>query len=327
MKTNSKISGIHHITAIASSALENVAFYENVLGLRLVKKTVNFDDPYTYHLYYGDSDGTPGTIMTFFPWENLPRGEAGAGMVTAIAFSIPVGSIDYWRKQLSVHGIESMEGERFGEVFIQFADPHGLSLELIETPTVHSILNRRRNSKPADHRIVGFHSATALLRSLEETQTMLVNLMGMKLHHKEGNRYRFKMKSDESFGHFYDVVVDSQAKAGQQGGGTVHHIAFRTPTYDEQTYWQKSLRDSGYSVTPIRDRKYFKSIYFHEPGGILFEIATDPPGFTVDEPYESLGRDLKLPEQYESRRSEIERRLPGLKASGQREADFLRKAS
>ena len=327
MKTNSQVGGIHHITAIASSASENLAFYENVLGLRLVKKTVNFDDPFTYHLYYGDSDGTPGTIITFFPWENLPRGKAGAGMVTAIAFSIPMGSIDYWRKQLGVHGIDTIDGERFGEAFIQFEDPHGLPLELIETPTVHSILNQGRNSKPADHRIVGFHSATALLRSLEETQSMLVNLMGMRLEDKAGSRYRFKMKNDETFGHFYDVVVDSQAKPGQQGGGTVHHIAFRTPTDDEQRYWQKFLMDNGFSVTPIRDRKYFKSIYLHEPGGVLFEIATDLPGFTVDEPHESLGCDLKLPDQYESRRSEIERRLPGLIASGRSEADSLRRAS
>jgi glyoxalase family protein len=321
MKINSKISGIHHITAIASSASDNLAFYENVLGLRLVKKTVNFDDPYTYHLYYGDSDGAPGTIITFFPWENLPPGKAGAGMVTAIAFSIPMGSIDYWRRQLSIHGIDTLEGERFGEAFIQFEDPHGLSLELIETPTVHSILNQTRNSKPADNRILGFHSATALLRSLEETQSLLVNLMSMKLHDKQGNRYRFKIKRDDAFGQFYDAVIDAQAENGLQGGGTVHHIAFRTPTDEEQKYWQKSLMESGYAVTPIRDRKYFKSIYFHEPAGVLFEIATDPPGFTVDEPYESLGRDLKLPDQYESMRSEIETRLPELQSNFKKTVD------
>jgi glyoxalase family protein len=316
MNKNTKISGIHHITAIASSATENLAFYENVLDLRLVKKTVNFDDPYTYHLYYGDTTGAPGTIMTFFPWENLPRGKAGAGMVIAIAFSIPRGSIDYWRERLSVHGIETKEGERFGEAFIQFEDPHGLSLELIETPAVHSILNQSHHSKSADNRIVGFHSATTLLRSLEETQSLLVNLMGMEPHDKQGNRYRFKMKNDDAFGHFYDVVIDAQAENGLQGGGTVHHIAFRTQTDEEQKYWQKSLMQGGYEVTQIRDRKYFKSIYFNEPGGVLFEIATDPPGFTVDESYESLGRDLKLPHQYESMRAEIESRLPKLRSSG-----------
>ncbi len=323
LKNNSKMNGIHHVTAIASSASENVAFYENVLGLRLVKKTVNFDDPYTYHLYYGDSDGAPGTIMTFFPRENLPRGKAGTGMVTSIAFSIPKGSVEYWRKQLNAHGIELMEGERFGETFIQFEDPHGLSLELVETPAVHTATDQRSHSNSAANRIVGFHSATALLRSVEKTESLLVNLMGMKLHDKEGNRYRYKMTLDDAFGHFYDVVIDAQAENGLAGGGTVHHIAFRASTEDELKYWQKLSTDSGFAATPIRDRKYFKSIYFNEPGGILFEIATDQPGFTVDEPYESLGRDLKLPDQYESIRSEIESRLPKFHPTGVVDIDVV----
>jgi glyoxalase family protein len=323
MNNKSIISGIHHITAITSSASENLNFYETVLGLRLVKKTVNFDDPYTYHLYYGDATGAPGTIITFFPWENLPRGKAGAGMVTSIAFSIPMGSVDYWRERLKVNGVETKKGERFGDSLIQFEDPHGLSLELIETPTVHSTLNLSPDSKSTAHHIVGFHSATALLQSLQETQAVLTNLMGMVRHDKEGNRYRFKMKSDDSFGHFYDVVIDAQAENGRQGGGTVHHIAFRTPTDDEHKYWQKSLTESGFSVTPIRDRKYFKSIYFHEPGGVLFEIATDPPGFTVDETYDNLGHELQLPDQFEPMRSEIEGRLPKLQSNRQPNADLL----
>ena len=316
MNNNSKISGIHHITAIASSVSENLAFYEEALGLRLVKKTVNFDDPYTYHLYYGDSRGSPGTIITFFPWEKLPRGRAGAGMVTSIALSISMGSVDHWRNRLNCEGIETKEGSRFGDHVIQFEDPHGLSLELVETPTAHSALIQSSNQKSDPYRIVGFHSATALLNSLKETQSLLLNLLGMVLHDKEGIRYRFKMERDDFFGHFYDVVIDAQAETGRQGGGTVHHIAFRTPTDDEQKNWQKSLMDKGFSVTPIRDRKYFKSIYFHEPGGVLFEIATDPPGFTVDEPYERLGRDLKLPAQYEFMRTDIESRLPKLPATG-----------
>ena len=312
MNNHSKISGIHHITAIASSAAENLAFYENVLGLRLVKKTVNFDDPYTYHLYYGDQEGSQGTIMTFFPWEKLPRGKTGAGMVTSIAFSIPIDSVDYWRKRLNENVVETKEGERFGDSLIQFEDPHGLSLELIETPTAHPTSIQSRNPISAADRIVGFHSATTLLRSLKETQSLFMNSMGMVLHDQEANRYRFKMKPDDAIGHFYDVVIDAQAETGRQGGGTVHHIAFRTSTDDELKYWQKSLMDNGFSVTSIRDRNYFKSIYFHEPGGVLIEIATDPQGFTVDEPYERLGRDLKLPDQYESMRTEIERRLPKL---------------
>jgi len=325
MNNNPHFSGIHHITAITSSASENLAFYEEVLDLRLVKKTVNFDDPFTYHLYYGDSAGTPGTIITFFPWENLPRGKAGAGMVTAIAFSIPMGSVDFWRKRLNAQGLETMEGKRFGDRLIQFNDPHGLSLELIETPTVHSNLNQSGNSKSVASRIAGFHSATALLRSLDEARSLLVNLMGMALYDTEGNRYRFKMKSDDSLGQYYDVVVDAQAENGRQGAGTVHHIAFRTPTDDEQKYWQKSIMDNGFSVTPIRDRKYFKSIYFHEPGGVLFEIATDPPGFTVDEAHDDLGNKLQLPDQYEPMRGEIESRLPQLHANRKRDSALLHK--
>jgi glyoxalase family protein len=315
MTENSKISGIHHITAIASSASENLTFYENLLGLRLVKKTVNFDDPYTYHLYYGDSNGAPGTIITFFPWEKMPRGRTGAGMVTSISFSIPTGSANHWLKRFNDNGIETSEGERFGDSVIRFEDPHGLSLELIETPIPRSTSNRSNDPGSVSHAIMGFHSATALLKSLEETKSLLLDSMEMELHDKEGNRYRFKMKSDESFGNFYDVVVDGQAENGQQGGGTVHHIAFRTPTEDDQKYWQRSLMDNGFSVTPVRDRKYFKSIYFHEPGGVLFEIATDPPGFAVDEPYERLGHELKLPNQYEPMRAEIESRLPKLHAT------------
>ena len=242
MNSDSKISGIHHITAIASSAAENLAFYENVLGLRLVKKTINFDDPYTYHLYYGDQEGSPGTILTFFPWEKLPRGKTGAGMVTSIAFSVPIDSVDYWRRRLSEDGVETKGGERFGDSLIQFEDPHGLSLELIETPAAHMTSIQSRSPISAAHSIVGFHSATALLRSLKETQSLLMNSMGMVLHDQEANRYRFKMKRDDAIGRFYDVVIDAQAEHGQQGGGTVHHLAFRTPTDDGLKYWQKSLR-------------------------------------------------------------------------------------
>lgn len=312
MKQITKIGGIHHITAISSFAAENLEFYRNVLGLRLVKKTVNFDDPYTYHLYYGDSAGSPGTIMTFFPWEASPRGKSGAGMITATAFSIPEGSIEYWENHLTTHGIEIKESIRFGDRVIQFEDPHGLILELIETPLARSINGPKHSSIPAAHAIIGFHSATALHHSVEETKILLTDAMGMVLHDREQDRYRFKMKNEESFGHFYDVVVDPQAESGRQGAGTVHHIAFRTPTDDSQNGWQKSIREHGFSVTPVRDRKYFKSIYFHAPGGILFEIATDPPGFAIDENQENLGSGLLLPDQYEPMRSEIENRLPKL---------------
>jgi glyoxalase family protein len=327
MNTNTKINGIHHITAIASSASENLDFYENVLGLRLVKKTVNFDDPYTYHLYYGDAAGAPGTIMTFFPWEQLPPGKAGAGMVTETAFSIPFDAVDFWRKRLSANGIETRETERFGERVIQFEDPHGLSLELVGVSAVPPTVSAKNSAIPSTNAIPGFHSASALLNSLEETQYLLVDMMGMALQGCEGNRFRFKMENVDSVGAFYDVVVDPGAESGRQGGGTVHHIAFRIPTDDGQKYWQKLIRDNGFSVTPVRDRKYFKSIYFHAPGGILFEIATDPPGFAVDESIDLLGHRLQLPNQYESIRTEIEDRLPELQSDSKGNIEFSRSVS
>jgi glyoxalase family protein len=277
-----------------------------------VKKTVNFDDPYTYHLYYGDSIGSPGTILTFFPWEKLPRGRSGAGMVTAVAFSIPTDSVGYWQKRINLYGGITKEAKRFGDRVVQFEDPHGLPLELIETSAAHFTSAFNGSSIPPDHRIVGLHSATVRHRSYEETAFLLTDLMGLVLHDQERNRYRFKMSADGMRGNFLDVALDAQAEYGRQGGGTVHHIAFRTGTDEEQKSWRKWLVAKGFAVTPVRDRKYFKSIYFHEPGGVLFEIATDPPGFTVDEPLGRLGHDLKLPDQYEPMRAEIERRLPNL---------------
>ena len=312
MKPTPRISGIHHITAIASSAKENLAFFEQLLGLRLVKKTVNFDDPTTYHLYYGDRFGSPGTILTFFPWERLPAGRPGAGMVTAIAFAVDLHSIDYWRKRLEANGIATTQSRRFGEPVISFADPHGLPLELIGVSQPAALAHWERSPIPPAHAVAGFHSATALLNRLEPAGELLRDSLGMELHDSEANRHRFKTTDDRSPGHYYDVVVDPAAEAGRPGSGTVHHIAFRTGSDEEQLIWQKTLRSDGLAVTPVRDRKYFRSIYFHEPGGVLFEIATDPPGFSVDESPRALGTSLQLPDQYEPRRAEIERQLPEL---------------
>jgi predicted esterase/catechol 2,3-dioxygenase-like lactoylglutathione lyase family enzyme len=290
MNANPRISGIHHITAVASSAAENLAFYENVLGMRLVKQTVNFDDPYTYHLYYGDAEGSPGTILTFFPWENLPQGRPGTGMITAISLAVPRLSIDFWIQRIGSSGIGVKTDERFGDPVIQFADPHGLPVELIGVADPPPIAYWHKSPIADEHAVSGFHSATATLKSLEEIKTLLMDVMGLTLHD------------------------DPQAPTGRPGGGTVHHIAFRTDNDAAQSVWQSTLTKSGVGVTGVRDRKYFRSIYFHSPGGVLFEIATDPPGFTVDEPVEELGAALKLPEQYEPIRSDIEKRLPPLRS-------------
>ncbi len=315
MNSQKEIKGIHHITAISGSAAENIAFYENVLGLRLVKQTVNFDDPFTYHLYYGDKEGNPGTILTFFPWQGVPQGKNGRGMVTAIAFEIPIGSAIYWRERLLQHGIETTSEQRFGEEVIAFSDPHGLGLELIATGQASALLQDTNDSYGPLFPIIGFHSATSTLRSIQETKELLGDYLGMELHVQDGKRYRFKMKNDTSRALFYDLLVEPEAELGRQGSGSVHHIAFRTADDKEQLLWQRSLLEGGYPVTGVRDRKYFKSIYFHEPGGVLFEIATDPPGFAVDEAVESLGGTLQLPEEYEAMRSEIEQNLPPLRES------------
>lgn len=308
-----KIRGIHHITAIAASTPENLIFYESVLGLRLVKQTVNFDDPFTYHLYYGDADGRPGTIITFFPWEKLPRGRAGAGMVTAIAFAMPGQSMAFWQDRLRRHRVAFTETERFGEPVLVFADPHGLALELVADPQSMPAAAWPQSPVPAAHAIRGLHTATALSPAPEATEALLTRVMGMVPAGTDGDRRRFRMSAADGPGRYFDLVVDPRARTGRAGGGTVHHIAFRAADTSEQEAWRRALSRAGHSPTAVVDRNYFQSIYFREPGGLLFEIATDPPGFTVDEAPAQLGGSLKLPSQYESMRSQIENRLPPLR--------------
>jgi glyoxalase family protein len=315
MNTNLTISGIHHITAVTSSAAGNLAFYEKILGLRLVKQTVNFDDPFTYHLYYGDAKGSPGTILTFFPWENLPRGKPGAGMVTAIAFAVPRTSIAFWTRRIEAQDIRIERSDRFGDPVLQFADPHGLPIELIGTSDHPPTAHWPEGPIEKAHAVTGFHSATVTVNALEENDNLLRKVMGLTLHARENRRYRFRMNATEAPGRFLDVVYDPQAPSGRPGGGTVHHIAFRTENDASQLRWQSILRKSGVGVTDVRDRKYFRSIYFHIPAGVLFEIATDPPGFAIDESVHELGSSLRLPEQYEPMRSEIEQRLPRLRSA------------
>ena len=305
---NLAVPGIHHITAVAASAAENLDFYTRVLQLHLVKQTVNFDDPFTYHLYYGDRDGRPGTILTFFPWEQVTRGTSGAGMVTAIAFAVPIHAIAHWCQQLDHFGIRYHRTTRFDEPVIGFRDPHGLPLELIGTRAESA-------AAPPSPAIAGLHSATLLLNHLDATQSLLETGLNMILEQKNGLRFRFGMHDHNTPGHWLDVVVDPSAAPGRPGGGTVHHIAFRTPDADAQRRWPAQLEGFDLDISGVRDRKYFQSIYFREPGGVLFEIATDPPGFAVDEDPDHLGTALKLPSRYEPRRNAIESQLPPLRIS------------
>lgn len=300
-----EISGIHHVTAIASDPQQNVNFYAGVLGLRLVKKTVNFDDPGTYHFYYGDEHGAPGTILTFFPWRGVQRGRQGTGQATTTSFSVPEESFGYWVERLTKHGVEyDKPARRFDEQVLGFRDPDGLALELV----AHAGEKRdgwEQGSVPAEHAIRGFHTVTLCVDSLEGTVKLLAETMGLRKIREEGNLFRYEA-GDGGAGAQVDVQHTPGFWKGVVAGGTVHHVAWRTESDETQLAWQSKITEAGLSVTPVLDREYFHSIYFREPGGILFEIATDPPGFAVDEPVESLGSSLKLPPWLEASRQKIE---------------------
>lgn len=304
-----QIPGIHHITAIAGSPQQNVDFYARVLGLRLVKKTVNFDDPYTYHLYYGDEIGHPGSIMTFFPWPAANPGRVGTGQVSTTAFMVPESSIDYWQERLAERGVET-DGPmvRFDERLIAFRDPDGLQLELITHPAAAEIEPWSGGPVPAEHAIRGFHGATLAVEAHERTADLL-ETMGFEPVGEEPQQ-RFRYRSSADIGSTIDVVCSPNMRPGYTSAGTVHHIAFRVESEEVQMERRDQLVNAGFNVTPIIDRQYFKSIYFREPAGVLFEIATDPPGFTKDEDVTDLGTELKLPSWLESRRDQIEAHLP-----------------
>ncbi|WP_377889017.1 ring-cleaving dioxygenase [Alkalihalobacillus sp. R86527] len=295
-------TGIHHITALVGNPQENVDFYSGVLGLRLVKKTVNFDDPGTYHLYFGNEEGAPGTIMTFFPWSNAQKGRIGSGQVGVTSFVIPGGSIGFWKERLEKFEVNYNERKRFGENLLEFDDPHGLHLELVERE------EGERNTwnfggVDSPNAIKGFAGATLLSGQPEATNNVLEDLLGFKRVSEEGDFIRFK--SSGSIGNTVDVKKTS-LPSGSLGSGTVHHIAWRANDFDDHESWKELIEDKGYNPTPVIDRQYFNAVYFREEGGILFEIATDPPGFAKDEDSEEMGKDLLLPPWLEDKRTQIE---------------------
>lgn len=310
-KMQDNILGLHHITAISNSAKGNFNFYTNVLGLRLVKKTVNFDDPGTYHFYFGDEQGTPGTIITFFPWEGIGPGKNGAGMATHTGYAVPEGSLDFWKDRLAQYDIMAEENEIFGEKLLSFQDPDGMQLYLV-VPAQPD--NRKPWTTPEigeDVAIRGFHNVTLTLKSSKATAKVLTDILGYSLKGQEGNRYRFTTDAIET-ANIVDIIEDFDAPAGRNAAGTNHHVAFRVKNDSILMDFRKKVMDAGLDITPKIDRDYFFSLYFREPGGVLFELATDNPGFTVDEPLEKLGSSLKLPKRYESVRSKIESVLPEL---------------
>jgi glyoxalase family protein len=308
------ISGLHHVTAIASDPQRNLDFYVGTLGLRLVKRTINFDDPGTYHFYFGDNRGTPGTILTFFPWPGARRGTRGKGQVEAMAFAISPNSVSYWLERLKHHHVAAeTTSPRFGEEVVRLIDPDGLPIELIAVAagvspaTIHPWPH---SPVPEEHMLCGFHSVSAALEGYERTARLLTDTFGYHLIDESGNRFRFSSADDTAPGRIFDLLCQPEFAVGRLAAGSVHHIAFRTKDEAEQLQWREHLVDLGYNVTPVIDRTYFHSIYFREPGGVLFEIATEPPGFTLDEKLDELGTHLRLPPSMESARSQIEEILP-----------------
>jgi glyoxalase family protein len=301
---NSTIPGIHHVTAIAADPQRNLDFYTQVLGLRLVKLTVNFDDPQTYHFYFGDSEGRPGTLLTFFPWPAAPRGRSGTGQVTTTSFAVAAESLGYWMERLAWHSVAvESPSTRFHEELLSFEDPDGLRLELVGVPNL-----------PGPE-VQAFHSVTLSVEGYERTAGLLAGAFEYRPAGESGNRFRF-VSAQGGRASIVDVVCLPDARRGSTLPGTVHHVAFRVPDGAAQKQWREKVFSLGFNVTPVIDRTYFQSIYFREPGGVLFELATDPPGFTVDEDPAGLGTSLRLPRQYEPMRERLEGLLPKLRLPG-----------
>jgi glyoxalase family protein len=307
------MKGLHHVTAIASDPQRNLDFYIGLLGLRLVKRTINYDDPGTYHFYLGDAIGTPGTILTFFPWPGVRRGSRGAGEVEATAFAIAPGSVNYWLERLQEYHVPAERlPERFGEEVIRLADTDGMLIELLATRSGDEVQPWIEGPVPVEHSLRGIHSVSAAVESHQATATLLTETFGYRLVQEMGKRLRFSAPGAGT-GKAIDLIQRPESSPGRLGAGSVHHIAFRVADDAEQSAWRAKIVDLGYDVSPIMDRVYFRSIYFREPGGVLFEIATDSPGFTTDENVRELGTNLCLPPWMEGSRPKIEQILPKIR--------------
>lgn len=308
---NQLVLGLHHVTALSSDPQKTVDFYAGILGLRLIKKTINYDAPEIYHLYFGNEKGSPGTILTFFPYEDIPKGRKGNGQLTITSFSISENAMAYWTRRLANFNIP-FKGpeERFDEQLIYFEDHDGLGLELVANKNDQRIGFTNGNI-PLELAIKGFYGITLSEECYEKSAGLLIGQMDHTLIAEKGNRFRYSANNKP--GNFVDILCTPDALKGQGGQGTVHHVAFATENDSTQKEARTKLLKFGLNVTPIIDRQYFHSIYFREPGGVLFEIATLPPGFTVDEPLDSLGSALMLPPWEEYHRAEIEKSLPPIK--------------
>ncbi|HEX6488017.1 MAG TPA: ring-cleaving dioxygenase [Candidatus Dormibacteraeota bacterium] len=306
-----QLPGIHHVTCITGDVQRNVDFYVSVLGLRFIKKTVNFDVPDTYHLYYADLVGTPGTAMTFFGWPHLPWGAQGAGQIREVSFAIPPEALDFWSARLRDLEVPHDRERRFDTEVITFADPDRMRLELVGDAAALESRWQAWDGGPIqpEHQIRGFHSVTLLERALEPTAQFLTGTLGFREAGNDCDRVRFTTGAGGASA-TVNVIADSAAPRSHEAVGTVHHVAWRATDEEHQLQWRAAVVEAGRDVTPVINRKYFRSIYFREPGGVLFEIATDGPGFTVDESVADLGSSLQLPPQYEERRENLNFNLP-----------------
>lgn len=305
------ITGIHHVTAVSGDVQENIDFYTGFLGLRLVKTTVNFDDPEVYHFYFGDESGTGGTIMTTFPYgKKVKKGRTGQGKINVTAFSLPMDSLSFWLERLKEYQIDfkPIENRFKKEQFISLEDDDGLGIELVFTEKEERMGYSYSESVPEEHSIRGIHHVTMAVNQLEKTSDFLTSILNHQLIVQEGDLYRFAVEDQP--GQYIDVRVAPNMERGLSGRGMVHHVAFLTPNTTTQGMIMKKVEAYGISTTEVRDRNYFSSIYFNEPSGIIFEIATAGPGFTIDEDILELGMTLKLPEPLEARRSELTQILP-----------------
>lgn len=310
--SDARVTGLHHVTAIAGEARENLDFCTGALGLRLVKRSVNQDDPGTYHLFYADAEGHPGTDVTFFPWAGMGPGRKGTGLTVELALAVPPGALDFWSDRLSRHGARVREREeRFGESALPFADPHGLELALVESADPREFTPWERSPVPSEHQIRGIHGVRLWERERAATAGFLTAAMGFDEVGAEAGWHRYALEGGGS-GRLLEFKELPDARRGAWGRGSVHHVAFRVPDEEAQVAVRERLEEAGRRPTAVIDRFWFRSVYFREPGGALFEIATDGPGFAVDEDPETLGETLVLPPWLEPRREQIEAALPPL---------------
>jgi glyoxalase family protein len=310
-----KTAGLHHITSVTRDPQTNIDFYQQVLGQRLVITTINFDDPGTYHLYYGDYTGVPGTAMTFFGWLNSVQGKVGTGETQAVAYTIPQNSLSFWNARLKQFGFSPMRIEtRFGQEVIPFIDPEGMRLELITAENLPEIQPWPDSPIPEENELHGFYGVSLWLDEIETTTKILTDVLGYESGGQKGDRYRFRVPGNAP-GKVVDLVHKPNTAAGIFGASSVHHIAFRASSDEQQQQIQQKVRQMGIHATQVIDRHYFRSVYFRTPGGVLFEIATDQPGFTVDESAENIGKKLFLPPWLEPRREAIEANLPAIRRS------------